>query len=103
MLDAGGLLERLPERETTPAGPVVDVAPRPEAPAPIIGEPPATAPCSPAPDATNERPEPGAPIVEIFDTMHEVVTPSETTLVSGVLDDLHTRFRTSRYNVQRTM
>lgn len=42
----------------------------------------------------------GEPIVEIFGmetpVMHEVVTPSETTLVSDVLGDLRSRFRSGR-------
>jgi hypothetical protein len=42
----------------------------------------------------------GEPIVEIFGLpshrMHEVVTPSETTLVSDVLGDLRSRFRSGR-------
>lgn len=46
------------------------------------------------------------PVVEIFEAsvapqasgeMHEVVTPSETTLVSDVLSDMRSRFRTQRY------
>lgn len=50
------------------------------------------------------------PIVEIFglddtldtgtDTMHEVVTPSETTLVSDVLGDMRSRFREQEYVYQ---
>ncbi|MGF1668775.1 MAG: DUF4388 domain-containing protein [Acidimicrobiia bacterium] len=42
----------------------------------------------------------GEPVVEIFGMpshrMHEVVTPSETTLVSDVLGDLRSRFRSGR-------
>jgi hypothetical protein len=59
---------------------------------PESGEPPA--------EETVAETYPGEPIVEIFGLptppMHEVVAPSETTLVSDVLGDLRSRFRSGR-------
>jgi hypothetical protein len=90
--------DQAPDRDA-----MVEVADPTESPEP---EPIETTEATASADRQAPEPEPmgeaytGEPIVEIFGLpaplMHEVVAPSETTLVSDVLGDLRSRFRSGR-------